>query len=194
VDGISVLRHIGPASLQLIPKSYRPRSGRQRRAGQFRELLAERGRRAHPRPPEALARSRVAGGEGLSPPGIENREAFTAAGRGAQPVRQRVERADTGQRQADAGAERPGAGDADPQAGEGAGTEPDRDAPDRVPTARRLCRPLDLLEQPRGVPGAAVGREAEQRLVEDLVAARGADGGVLGRRVEADQRQVSREP
>jgi hypothetical protein len=105
---------------------------------------------------------------------------------------ERVERADSGQRQPGAGAERPGAGDADPQAGERAGADADRDPLDRAPAARGLDRPLDLLEQPRGVPRAAVGREAEQRLVEDLAAARRADGGVLGRRVEADQRQLFR--
>lgn len=194
MDGVSVVRHIGPAIFQLIPKSYRPRSDRQRGLGQLRKPLAELGRGTYPGAPEAIARRRVVGGERLPPPGVENREAATVAGRGAQPVRQRVERADAGQRQAGAGTERPGAGDPDPQAGEGAGPEPDRDAPDRVPAARRLDRPLDLLEQPRRVPGAAVGREAEQRLVEDLAVARGADGGVLGRRVETDQRQVSREP
>ena len=102
-----------------------------------------------------------------------------------------VERADAGQRQPGAGAERPGAGDPHPQAGERAGADADRDPLDRAPAARGLGRPLDLLEQPRRVPRAAVGREAEQRLVEDLAAARRADGGVLGRRVEADQRQVS---
>jgi hypothetical protein len=41
------------------------------------------------------------------------------------------------------------------------------------------------------VAGRAVGEEAEQGLVEDVVAAQRADGGVLGRGVEADQRQVS---
>jgi hypothetical protein len=105
-------------------------------------------------------------------------------------VGERVERADSGQRQAGAGAERLGAGDADPQAGEEARADPDRDPPDRAPAPGRLRRPLDLLEQPGGVPGAAGGGEAEKGLVEDLAVARGADGGVLGRRVEADQRQV----
>jgi hypothetical protein len=133
------------------------------------------------------------GGERLAPARVENREAAAiAAGGGSQPVGQRIERADALQRQAGADAERPGAGDADPQAGEGAGTEADRDAADRVPATRRLGRSLDLLEQPRRVPGATVGGEAEQRLVEDVPVARSADGGVLRRRVEADQRQVSR--
>jgi hypothetical protein len=41
------------------------------------------------------------------------------------------------------------------------------------------------------VAGAAVGRQAEQGLVEDLAVTRGADGRVLRRRVEADQSQVT---
>jgi hypothetical protein len=41
------------------------------------------------------------------------------------------------------------------------------------------------------VAGAAIGAEAEQRLVEDLAVAQRADGRVLRRRVEADQCQVS---
>jgi hypothetical protein len=191
VDGVSVVRHIGSAILELISKSYRPRSGSQRGLGQLEEALAELGRGTDPGAPATLARRRIVGGERLAPAGVENREAaaIAATGRG-QPVGQRIERADACQRQAGAGAERPGAGDADPQAGEGAGTEPDRDAADRVPATRRLGRSLDLLEQPRRVPGATVGGEAVQRLVEDLPVARSADGSVLRRRVEADQRQM----
>jgi hypothetical protein len=192
VDGVPVVRHLGPAILELISKSYRPRSGRQRGLGQLREPLAELGGGADPGAPAALARRCVVGGERLAPAGVENRKPAAATGGGRQPVGQRVERADAGQRQAGGGAERPGAGDADPQAGEGTGTEPDRDAVDRVPAPRGIGRTLDLLEQSRRVAGTAVGREAEQRLVEDLAAARGADGGVLGRRVEADQYEVSR--
>jgi hypothetical protein len=191
VDGVVVVRHLGSAILQLIAKSYRPRSGRQRGRGQLREALAELLRAADPRSPEALAGGRVVGGEGLPATRVEDRQPRAS---GARPLgeaeRERVERADPGQREAGAGRQRLGAGDADPQAGEGAGAEADRDPLDSVPATGRGGRPLDLLEQSRRVPGAAVGAEAEQRLVEDLAAARRADGGVLGRRVEADQRQV----
>jgi hypothetical protein len=195
VHGVLVARHLGSAILQLISKSYRPRSGGQRRLGQAGEALSEFPRSADPRSPEPLAGGRVEGGEGLAAARVEDGEAVAPGAPSlGQAERQGVEGADAAQRQAGAGGQRPGAGDADPQPGEGAGAEPDRDALDRVPAARGLGRPLDLLEQPRRVPGAAVGREAEQRLVEDLAAARRADGGVLGRRVEADQCQISLGP
>jgi len=38
--------------------------------------------------------------------------------------------------------------------------------------------------------GPAIGREAEQRLVQDLLAGEGADSRILGRRVEADDRRL----
>jgi hypothetical protein len=190
MHGVVVVRHLGAAILQLIAKSYRPRSGGQGGIGKLGKTLPELRRGADPGPPEALAAVGVGGGEGLAAAGVEDGETGAPAARGlGEAMGERVERADPGQGQAGAGAERLGAGDADPQAGERAGADADRDPPDRAPAARRLGRPLDLLEQPGGVPGAAVGREAEQRLVEDLAAAPRADGGVLGRRVEADQRQ-----
>jgi hypothetical protein len=193
VDGVIVVRHLGSASLELIAKSYRPGPGRQRRLGQLREALAELPRAADPGPPEALVGGRVVGGEGLPAARVEDRQPRALRARPlGEAAPERVERVDPGQRQAGAGRERLGAGDADPQAGERARAEPDRYPLDRVPAACRRGRPLDLLEQPRRVPGAAVGGETEQRLVEDLAAARSADGGVLGRRVEADQRQLSR--
>jgi hypothetical protein len=192
VHGVVVVRHLGSAILQLIAKSYRPRSSRQRSVGQLGEALAELRRGADPWAPEALPGSGVGGGEGLAPASVEDGEAGAPGGRLGEAVGERIERADPCQRQPGAGAEGTGAGDADPQAGERAWTDADRDPLNRAPAARRLGRPLDLLEQPRGVPRAAVGREAEQRLVEDLAAARRADGGVLGRRIEADQRQLFR--
>jgi hypothetical protein len=193
VHGVVVVRHLGSAILQLMAKAYRPRSGGQRGIGQLGEALAELRRRADPGTPEALPPGRVGGGEGLAPAGIEDGETGALALRRLrEAVGERVERADSGQRQPGACPERPGAGDADAQAGERAGPDADRDPLDRAPAARGLGGALNLLEQPRRVPGAAVGREAEQRLVENLAAAPRADGGVLGRRVEADQRQVCR--
>jgi hypothetical protein len=44
------------------------------------------------------------------------------------------------------------------------------------------------------VAGTAVRREAVQRLVEDVPVAQGADGGVLGRGVEAEKGQASAGP
>ena len=134
------------------------------------------------------------GGEGLAAASVEDGEPGPAgaAVRRGEAERQRVEGADARQRHPEAGAEGAGAGDADPQSRERAGAEPDRDPLDRAPTAGRGGGALDLAEQPRRVARAAVGGEAEQRLVENLTVARRADGGVLGRCVEADQRQVSR--
>jgi len=191
MHGVLVARHLGSALFQLTAKSYRPRSGCQRGVVQQGEALAELRRRADPGSPETLPGAGVGGGEGLAPASVDDGEAAAPPGRLGETVGERVERADPDQRQPGAGAESPGAGDPDPQAGERAGADADRDPLDRVPAARGLGRPLDLLEQPRGVPRATVGREAEQRLVEDLAAARRADGGVLRRRVEADQRQLS---
>ena len=191
MHGVLVVGHLGSAIFQLTAKSYRPRSGGQRGVVQLGEALAELRRGAHPGAPEALPGGGVGGGEGLAPASVEDGEVAAPGRRLGETVGERVERADPGQRQPGAGAEGPGAGDPDPQAGERAGADADRDPLDRAPAARGLGRPLDLLEQPRGVPRAAVGREAEQRLIEDLAAARRADRGVLRRRVEADQRQLS---
>ena len=53
---------------------------------------------------------------------------------------------------------------------------------------------LDLGQQRRRVTRAAVRRQAEQLLVHDLAAARRTDGGVGGRRVEADDRHCRSRP
>ncbi len=190
MHGIIVGRHLGSAIFQLIAKSYRPRSDGQRGLGQLGEPLAELRRGADPGAPETLPGVGVGGGEGLAAASVEDGETGAPGCRAGESAGERVEGADPGQRQPGAGAEPPGAGDPDPQAGERAGTDADRDPLDCAPAARGLGRPLDLLEEARGVPRAAIGREAEQGLVENLAAAGRADGGVLGSRVEADQRQV----
>jgi hypothetical protein len=189
VHGVTDVRHLGSAVDQLIEKSYRPRSGGQRGPGKLGDALGELAGRADPGAPEALAALVVGGGERLAAARVEGGEAGAAARDLAEAVGERVEGAGAGHRHAGAGAERPGAGDPDPQAGEGPGADADDDPFDRAPAARGRRRALDLLEQPRRVAGAAVGREPEQGLMEDLAAARRADGGVLGRRVEADQRR-----
>jgi len=190
MHGLLDARHLGSALDQLIEKSYRSRSGGQWRGGKLREPPAELLGGADPGAPDAAPRAIVGSGEDLAAAGVDDGEAGAPAGRLGDAAGERVQGADAYQGQAGAGGERLGARDADPQAGERAGADADRDSPDRAPAAGGLGGPLDLLEQTGRVPGAAVGRETEQGLVEDLAVARRADRGVLGRRVEADQRQV----
>jgi hypothetical protein len=194
VDGIRIVGNLGAAARQLIPKSYRPRSRGQRGRRQRRDPLRERLGSGHERLPESLAGGRVEGGEGLAAAGVEHGKAIAlglgARGGGAlgKGATQRIERADAARRQAGAGGEAARGGDADADADEGARPEPDRDPVDRAPATGRGDGPLDLGEQRGRVARAAVGREAEQLLVQDLAAARRADGGVGGRRIEADDR------
>ena len=137
-----------------------------------------------------------------SPPaGVERRRDLAAARvehggplpparRLAQPAGQRVERADAAQRQSAAQAQRPGRGDADAQAGERAGAGADGDPADGLPAARRGGGALDLAEQRSRVLRAALLGQPEQRLVQQLPAARRGDRGVAGGGVEADDRRL----
>jgi hypothetical protein len=109
-------------------------------------------------------------------------------------VGDRIQGADPEQGKAERHSQPTGAGDADAQAREGSRAEPDRDRIHLVPASGGRRGGLDLLQQPRRVPGAAIRLKPQEGLVEDLGAALGADGGVLRRGVEADERQASPGP
>jgi hypothetical protein len=192
VNGVPGVGYLGAPIFELIAKSYRPRSDGQDRLGQLGQLSSELGRRTDPGPPNPFAERRVTGCEGLAAPGVEHSETTPArAALLGQPRRQGVKGADPGDGQPEARAEPAGAGDPDPQPGEGAGPDPDRDPVDLLPPPGSRDRPLDLSQQAGRVARAAVRREAQQRLVEDLAVRSRADGRVLGGGVEADQCQIS---
>ena len=169
VDGVGVVRHLGAATRQLIAKSYRPRSGGQRRLAQRRRAA----RRAPPagRPSGSQSRSpaaRVERREDLAAPRVEDGEALAAPPRPpGEPAREGVERADAGH----AAARRLA-----PSARAVAiPTRRPVKEPGPSPTAIRSTslpapggrgRPLDLRQQPRRVPRAARrrrGRAATRR-------------------------------
>jgi hypothetical protein len=190
VHGVVVALYVDAVLGQFVPKSYRPRAGGRRRGRQRRDPLGQLLGRADERLPEALARLPVESGEDLAAAGVEDGEVLTRQARLPHPPPQGVERADAGQRQAEAGGEAAAGGDPDPQAGEGAGPEADREQLDPLPAAGRGRRPLDLLQQRGRMPRRTLGADAEQRLVEDLTIAPGAGAGVGGRGVEADDGQL----
>ena len=178
---------------QLLPKSYRARSGRQRR----RRRAPRRARRA----PRAGRRT---GSQSRSPVGgVERREDLAAAGvedgeRGsplAAPLADARARARRACRRRAAGRPRLGA---EPRAVaipirrpvNEPGPSPTAISVDRLPAAGGVGRALDLGQQRRSrAAGLPCSERPEQRLVQDLAVAPGADGGVGGRGVEADDDQ-----
>ncbi|HEV7616249.1 MAG TPA: hypothetical protein VGO36_08465 [Solirubrobacterales bacterium] len=194
MDGIGVVRDADTMPSQLLPESYRARAGSLRRLRQggdaFLQLLGP----ADQGVPEPLPTFPVESREGLAATGVEDGEALAPLACLPQPAPDRVERADAGDRRAEAGGKAARGGDADPQPGEGAGAEADRDQLDPFPAAGLPGAQLDLLEQSRGVLGAALGSDPQQRLVQDLAVAPGAGGGVGGRGVEADDDQGGTAP
>jgi hypothetical protein len=186
VDGVVVVRDPDAAPAQLVPESYRPRSGDRRRDRQPGDPRGELLRRHHRRLPEPLAARRVEGGEDLAAVAVEDRQALALGAGLGDPGGERVEGADAAGRQAGRSGEAVRGCDPDPQAGEGAGPEPDRDQIDRAPAAGGLGAALDLAEQAGRVARPSRRREPEQRLVQNRLAAPGAGGGVGGRGVEAD--------
>jgi hypothetical protein len=188
VDGVGIVLYPDAVPGQLLPESYRPGTGRRGRRRQRRDPLLELLRPADQGLPEALSMLGVEGGEDLAAAGVEDREPRTAGAGLPHPPPDRVERADAGHRQAEAGPEPAGGGDPDPQPGEGAGAEADREPVDPLPTAGRGGAALDLLEQGSGVLGPPVGGP-QQRLLQRLAVAPGAGGGVGGRGIEADDDQ-----
>jgi hypothetical protein len=189
VHGIGVVGNLGAPTRQLIPKSYRARSTCQGRRRQRGEPLSERLRGEYQRLPKSLAGSGVEGGESLSAARVEDGEPRPAVRSDLrQAASQYVEGADAGRRHPGAGGESAGGGDADANPDEGAGTETDRDPPHRLPGSGSGDGSLDLGQQSGRVAWAAIGRRPDQLFVQDLAAARRADGGVGSRRIESDDR------
>jgi hypothetical protein len=198
VNGVGVVRYRDRIAGQLVPESYRPRTGGPRGLAERLEALQELLGAADEGLPEPLPRLGVEGREDLAPAGVADDQVSAVTFRpyrgithsgSSHAAGQGVEGADAGRRQADAGGEAAGGGDPDPDAGEGAGSEADRDQVDRVPATGGAGRPLDLAQQRAGVPGAPLGGEPQQRLVQRLAVAPGAGGGVGGRGIEADDDQ-----
>lgn len=189
MHGVGVIRDLGDPTRQLLAKSYRARSAAENRLRQGRDPFGELLGRAELGAPEPLARGRVERRRDLPPAGVDDDEPVAGPGSPAEPAGEGVEAADAAQRQAAAEPQRPRRGDADAQAGEGAGADADRDPLDRSPAAGRLGGVLDLAQQGRGVLRPPLLGEAEQRLVQNLVAARRGDGRVTRRGVEADDGQ-----
>jgi hypothetical protein len=189
VDGIGVVRYRDAVSGQLVTESYRPRTGDRRRYLQAGDLRGQLLRSVDRRFPDPLAARLVERSEDLAPPAVQDRQPQALGPGLADPGREGVERADPAHRQATAGAEPARGRDPDPQAGEGAGTEPDGDQIDRLPTPGGLDRPLDLAQQAGRVPGPPLWGEPQLRLVKNLAVAPGAGDGVNRRGVETDDDQ-----
>jgi len=189
VDGIGIVRYPDAVSGQLVPESYRPRTGDRGGLAELRDPRRQLPRPADERLPEALARDRVERGENLAAVAVEHGQALALRPGLANSPRQHVERADAAHRQAEADAEPAGAGDADPQTGERAGPEADGDQVDPVPAAGRGGRSLDLVEQAGRVQGPPLRGEPQPRLVQRLAVAPGAGGRVGGGGIEADDDQ-----
>jgi hypothetical protein len=195
VDGIGVLRDADAAcSFQLVTKAYRPGTADRRGRGHLGEPLRQRLRAHHGGLPEGRAGRVVEGDEDLAPVAVEDREALAARARLADARAERLQGRYAAPVLAEAEGQAFGGRDPDPQAGEGAGPEADRDQIDGVPAARGVGIELDLGEQPGRVQRPAAVGETEVRLGDDLAVAPGADGGVGGRGVEADDDQETRLP
>jgi hypothetical protein len=195
VDRVGIVRYPDAVPSQLVPKSYRPGAGGRGRRGERGQALLELLGAADQRLPDALAALAVERREDLAAAGVEHRQALALLLHLPDPAPDRVERADAGRRQAEAGGKPVGGGDADSQPGEGAGPEPDGEQVDPRPAAGGAGAALDLLQQRGRVPGTSLGGP-KQRLVQDLAVAPGAGGGVGGRGVEADddQRRTASSP
>ncbi len=189
VHGVGVIGNFDSPTSQLIAKSYRPRSSRYRKRGQLAKPLAKLVRGGDQRLPEPFAAGGVERGKNLATARIEDRQALlprAARSASARPRASRVQTPDSGQ--AGAGGQPTRGREADADADERAGPRPTASRPTALPAAAGLDRPLDLGQQRGGVTWAAVRREPEQLLVRHLAGAHRADGGVGGRRVEADDR------
>jgi hypothetical protein len=186
VDGIGVSRDGNAVPGQLVPKSYRPRTGGRWRLGERRDSLLEVLGPGHEGLPDPTAVPVVERGEDLAPARVLDDEMLA-------PVRHaagdRVEGADATSGQVEAGGEPARRRDADPQPGERAGAEADRDQVDSDPAAGGVGGALDLGQQRAGVPGTPARGQAQQGLVQRLAVAPGAGGGVGSRGVEADDDQ-----
>lgn len=190
VNGVGIVRYPDTVPSQLVPKSYRPRAGGRRRCRERRQALLQLLGTADEGIPDPLPPLRVERHEDLAAAGIEHGEAIVGGIALPHPPSERIEGADAGHGQAEAGAQPARGCDADPQPGEGAGTEADRERVDPRPATGGAGAALDLLEQRGRVPRPPRGGP-QQRLVQSLAVAPGAGGGIGGRGVEADERQRS---
>jgi hypothetical protein len=189
VHGIGVVRDLDTTPDQLIAKSYRPRSGSQRGVGECGDALNKVRRGQGQWFPKTLPSGRVERREHLAAASVQQGEGGSLTASLANPMSKGIERACAGHRQVQAGAECPRGGEADPQPGERPGTQANRDPVDPLPAPGGRGGLLHLVEQSRGMPRPPSGHGTKLRLEQDLAAAHGADGGVVGRRVEADYDQ-----
>jgi len=196
VDGVGIVRYPDAVPGQLVPKSYRPRTGGRRRRGEGGDPLLQLLGTADQRLPDPPPVRRVQRREDLAAACVADGEPLPPAAGLPDPAPDRVERADARRRFSQACPQPVRRRDRDPQPRERAGTEPDREQVDRLPAAGGRGAALDLLEQGGRVPGAVLGGGPQKRLAENLAAAPGAGGGVLGRGIEADddQRGVASRP
>lgn len=196
VNGVGIVRYPDAVPGQLVPKSYRPRTGGRRGRGQCRDATLEILRAADEWLPDPLPVLAVKRREDLAAAGVEDGEALTLDSRLPHPPPERVERADARGRSTERSAQPTRSRDPDPQPRERARAEPDAEQVDLVPATRRCGAALDLGEQRGRVLGSPLGGGTEQRFAEDLTVAPGAGGGVLGRGIEADddQRGVASRP
>lgn len=147
VHGIGVIGDVGSPTCQLLAKSYRARSRRQRRLGQSCDSIGELGRRSDEWLPEPLSGLGVESGERFTPASVEHSEQATLGTRRlAHSPAKRIEGANPGHRQAGAGGKAARRGESDAYTDEGPRAEPDRDPPNGIPAAGRRHRPLDLSQ------------------------------------------------
>lgn len=189
VHGVGIVRYPDAVTGQLVPESYRPRSGGRGGLRQPDDSLRQLLGAAYERLPEPLVPRRVERREHLAAVAVEDREPLARRAGLADFPAESVEAANAAGRDAKAGAEAARRGDADPQAGEGARPQPDRDQVDPLPATTCGGGALDLGEQAGRVPGPPLGGEPQLRLVHRLAVTPGADGGVGGGGVEADYEQ-----
>lgn len=209
VDGVGVIGNLDSPARQLIAKAYRPGARGPRGNRQGAEALAEVLGGEDEGLPETLAAFPVKRGKDLSAARVEDRQASgalfprhgwerrTGAGLFGDSAAESVQSAHPDGRDTGTGSKPARGREADADADERARPAPDRESAHLAPTAAGLDRPLDLSQQGGRVPGAALRRGPERLLMQDRGAARRADGGIDGRRVEADDRlllgaQVSR--
>lgn len=186
---------------QLLTKSYRPRTGRPRWRRERGDLLGEIRGSNDERLPKALAAGCVEGRKDLPAAGIKHGQASAApfprhgrqrrTGTGrllAEGATESIQGADADSRHARAGRQAPGRRQPDSDPDEGPRAAPDGDPSHLLPATTGVRRALYLGKQRGRVPRASIGCQAERRLVQHRTATHRADGGVSGRRVEADDR------
>jgi len=192
VNGIAIVRDADADTGQLLPESYRPRTGGKGGSGQLPDPLGKRLRPVYAGLPDPLAAVGVERGERLAAPAVEDRQPLARRAGLADRATERVQGAHSRRREPQPGAESLRGRDPNPQAGEGARSEPDGEEVDAAPAARRRGEEFDLGQQSGRVARPALGREAQLRLLDDLAVAPGAGDGVERGGVEADDYQGGR--